>query len=373
MRKRRKAIALLLLAFGLNPFVAHTQSADSTGLAFDPFSLGTRAHYGFIIAHSKDIINVSNSNPRGFEISTSWLLSREKYTRNSGIVARRGFVAQYMNFDNPEVLGHCISVAPFIEPMIRPWHRFYGSVQLGVGFSYLTKVYDEDTNPTNLFFSSPVSFLAMTNAYFFYKINAHWEASLGFNYNHISNGGMKLPNKGMNFPTWNFGANYNFHPTDITRPAKNDDWKNQPRNFAYLLSIATLKTATATEFFPENKLCWQLGAMAVVGRRVRRLSGLSAGMEWVHDGYAQEILNREKVEKSPWKGAVLFGHELLINRVRFNIHLGAYVHNPSGDIDPIYQRYGLYYRLGRHVIFGSTLKAHRHVADVFDMRLGWAW
>ncbi|MBV6439110.1 MAG: hypothetical protein DYG98_11255 [Haliscomenobacteraceae bacterium CHB4] len=363
----KSALFILLLL----PQFLPAQQTDTAGTARNPFLLGARLHYGFIIPHSKEIINVSKSNPYGFEVNAQWLLHREKYTRNSGVVAKRGFVLQYINYDNPRVLGHCISLVPYIEPMIRPWRRLYGSIQMGLGLAYLTKVYDAETNPTNLFFSVPVSFPVMTNAYLHYKASPHWEVSLGFNYNHISNGGMKLPNKGMNFPTWNAGFNYYIEPATITRPLKNNNWKQQPRHFAYLLAVGTLKTATATDAFPENKIRWQLGAMALAGRRVGRLSGLAVGTEWIFDGYAQEILRRQNAEKSPWKGAVLAGHDLLINRVRFSIHLGAYVFNPSGDVDPVYQRYGIFYRFGKHLMVGSTLKAHRHVADVFDMRVGW--
>lgn len=365
--QKRFAGSLVLLLFCLPTLCS--QSTDS--LARAPFLLGARLHYGFIIPHSRDIINVSGSNPRGFEISAQWLLNREKYTRNSGVIAKRGIVLHYVNFDNPDVLGYCVNVVPYIEPMIRPWRRFYGSVQLGLGLAYLNRVYDAESNPTNLFFSFPVSFLAMTNAYLHYKIRPQWEISLGFNYNHISNGGMKLPNKGMNFPTWNAGVNYCFKPVNITRPLKNQDWKQQPRNYFYLLAIGTLKTATASDAFPENKLCRQFGGMAMAGRRIGRLSGLAFGTEWVRDGYAEEILRRYNVDKSPWKGAILAGHDLMINRVRFTIHLGAYVFNPSGDVDPVYQRYGIFYRFGKRLLIGSTLKAHRHVADVFDVRVGW--
>ena len=92
----------------------------------------------------------------------------------------------------------------------------------------------------------------------------------------------------------------------------------------------------------------------MAGRRVGRMSGLSLGTEWVYDGYAREILNRQGMNKSAWKGSLLLGHELLISRVRFNIHFGAYLYNPSGDIDPVYQRYSLYYRFGRHFLLGRA-------------------
>lgn len=349
--------------------LAGAQPTDS--LARDPFLLGARLHYGFIIPHSRDIVNVSRSNPRGFEISAAWLLNSERRTRASGLVSKRGFVLHVMDFDNRQVLGHGISLVPFVEPMIRPWGRLYGSVQLGLGCVWLNKVYDEQTNPTNLFFSFPVSFLAMTNAYLHYRIRPRWEISAGFNYNHISNGGMKLPNKGMNFPTWNVGAQRCLQPVVIKKPVRNNDWKQETRNYAGLQFIGTLKTATATDAFPENKLCRQWGLLAMAGRRIARVSALSIGTEWIYDGYAREIMRRYAVQKSAWKGGLLLGHELLIGRVQFHVHLGAYLFNPSGDIHPVYQRYGLYYRFGRHVLAGSSLKAHLHQADVFDVRVGW--
>lgn len=101
---------------------------------------------------------VSGSNPFGIEINVQWLLVREKHTRRAGLVAKRGFVLQYFDFDNPRVLGRCVSATPYVEPMIRPWGRLHGSVQLGLELAYLNRVYDEQTNPTNLFFSLKTGF-----------------------------------------------------------------------------------------------------------------------------------------------------------------------------------------------------------------------
>lgn len=365
---------LLCFLAALLPCPASAQAADSTQQLRNPLLLGARWHYGFIIPHSRDIANVAVSHPQGVEINVQWLLAQEKHTRNSGVLAKRGLVVHYVDFDNPEVLGHCFSVAPYVEPLIRPWGRLSASVQMGLGLTWLSKLYDGNNNPTNLFFSSRISMLAMTNAYVHYSLSRHLDISLGFNYNHISNGGMKLPNKGMNFPTYNVGVNYIFQPVALQKPVKNDDWKKAKRHFATLLSVATIKTLEATDAFPDNEFCWQTGALFVAGRRVGRLSALSLGTEWIYDGYAHARLKREGLDKSGWKAGVLFGHELVVNRVRFTVHLAAYVFNPTrGTDDAVYQRYGLYYRFGRHVLFGSTLKAHRHVADVFDMRLGWIW
>lgn len=339
----------------------------------NPMLLGLRAHYGFIIPHSKDLVGVSNSSPFGAELNVQWIETREERTRRSGVVAKRGFMLQYINYDNPDVLGSCLTGAAFVEPLIRPDRRLYGSVQMGIGVSYLIRVYDAETNPTNLFFSTPVSFFLMTNAYLTFKATPHWELSLGFNYNHISNGGMKSPNKGMNFPTWNAGAAYNLNPTTIRRAPKTQDWKNEPRNFWYLHAVGSLKTVEANDQFPESNLRWLIGGIAMAGRRVGRVSALSAGTEWIHDGARRGQLDRVGDTRSALLGGILAGHELLSGRVRFTLHIGIYVHNPTRTTDLLYQRYGLFYLTGKHLQIGTTLKAHRHEADVFDIRAGWLW
>lgn len=341
--------------------------------ASHPFQVGAKWHRGFIIAHSRELIDVSQSNPYGFELNAHWLLADEKSVRQTGLIAKRGIAAYYFNFDNPAVLGHCVAVVPYVEPLIRPWGRLYGSFQLGLGAAYLSKVYDEESNPTNLFFSLPVSFWAMVNADVYYKIDKKWQASGGFNYNHISNGGMKSPNKGMNFPTFNLGFQYAFQAASIQKPAKNHDWKSHSRNFSYLLLSGSVKNVPAEPAYPTIEPSLLLGAQWMYGRRVGRLSGLSAGIELVYDGYDRELLDRLGDPTSTWKGGILLGHELLVGRVRFTIHLGPYFYNPSRTTDALYQRYGLYYRFGEHILVGSTLKAHRHVADVFDLRVGWIW
>lgn len=373
MRNFPGKYVLIVLAALCCPAWLFAQRADSLQRGKLPFSIGAQLHYGFIIPHSRDIAGVAGSRPFGLEFNAQWLFADEKHTRESGVITRRGFVLQYFNYDHPNVLGYNISVAPYIEPLIRPDRRLYGAIQVGLGVSYLSKVYDAVDNPTNLFFSTPISFLLMTNARLWYRLRPKWELCLGFNYNHISNGGMKNPNKGMNFPSYNIGGRYQFQPVELKRARRTRDWRTLPPYYFYVHAIGTLKTAEATAAHPENKLRWLLGGLAVAGRRVGGMNAIALGTEWVHDGWAREVLDRANNPASALKGGLLTGYELLAGRTRFSIHFGLYLYNPSRTTDLVYQRYGLYYQLGKHLQIGSTLKAHRHVADVFDVRLGWLW
>jgi hypothetical protein len=352
-------------------FIATTCTSYGQDTLRKSFQWGCRLHTGFIIPHSRDIINVAQSNPFGLEISGQWILNDPKHTRKLGLISKRGFAFHYVNFDNPQVLGHTVALVPFVEPLIQPWQNFYGSIRFGLGPAWLTKLYDPETNPTNLFFSFPLSLWAMLNAHVHYKINPKWEISAGINYNHISNGGMKNPNKGMNFPTYNAGINYALQPLNMTRPEKNKDWKKLPKNYGYINLIGTLKNMDPAPGYPELTRCWSYGIQVMGARRVGRFSGLALGTEWIHDGFADETLERLGDSKSAWKGGALIGHELLVGKVSLSTLLGVYVFNPSGDLDPVYQRYTLQYNAGRRLILGSSLKTHRHVADVFDLRIGW--
>ena len=76
------------------------------------------------------------------------------------------------------------------------------------------------------------------------------------------------------------------------------------------------------------------------------------------------------MDKDFQRGALLLGHELQIGRVRFSQQLGVYVYAPYKAKDPVYQRWGLEHHTERQIFWGINLKAHRHVADFLDVRLG---
>ncbi|MBL7964760.1 MAG: acyloxyacyl hydrolase [Flavobacteriales bacterium] len=370
MVRDKRSFLLACLIVRVTGFTGVVCAQDELGA---PFSLGLSGHHGFIIPHSQELVDVSTSHPRGVELNAAWLLADEHHTRASGVVSRRGVAMHLIDFGAPDLLGHMLSVSAFVEPMIRAQDRVHGSVRLALGLAYLDQPYDPETNPGNLFYSTNISFLACVNAYLGLRINPQWEASGGFNYNHISNGGMKQPNKGMNFPTWSLGASYCLRPVVIQRPIRDDAWRTAKRTYTYLVGSASVKNAPATDGNDEVLRCSLLGILGVRGWRVGRMAGLSAGTEWVHDGYAEEMSARDGANENGWMGAVMAGPELLSGRVRFALLFGAYVYALAWSGDAVYQRYQLSYTVGRGLMVGTSLKAHRHVADVFDLRLGWVW
>lgn len=350
----------------------HTVLQAQNGKA--PAQLKLALHHGFIIPHSRDIVNVSQSKPRGLHLEWARLLQRSTDLERNGLLARRGVALYWVDFDKPGVLGHSLALVPFVEPIVRPWKKWQASMQFGLGLAYVSRHYHPTENPQNLFFSLPVNFWVMLNPGFHYQWNERWQASATFNYNHISNGGMKNPNKGMNFPTWNVGIRYALQPLSLRKPDSIYARLAPTGWYATVSLVASIKNVAATTSHPRTVPARLLGGQALYGWRAGRLSNFSAGTEWIHDGYVQEQDKRASRNRSAWKGAFLAGYELKAGRVQLGIHAAPYLYAPArGNDDRWYQRYSLAYRFGRHLLIGGSLKAHRHVADVADLRLGWTW
>ncbi len=332
---------------------------------------GVRSHYGFIIAHSRELKDVSHTFPWGVETELAWQFMGDKAWQYCYCYPRAGVSFFYTNFDNPDVLGSSWALYVFVEPMIGAENRISGSVRFGGGPNYLDKVYDEETNPENKFYSSPVSFIVMLNAGLNYRINKFWNVRLAGNFNHISNGGIKNPNKGINFPTFNLGVDYNLRPLPYTNKTKNDSilinpWKKRTE-------ISFFSTAKTDIKGQERYLVY--GFMGKYSRVTGRLSALSLGLEWASDGADKKEIERNGIMTGGKPAdhryaAFLLGHDLLLGDFNFSVQLGVYVYSPFDRMDEVYQRYGISYHFTGMLFCGINLKAHRHVADFFDFRLG---
>ncbi len=129
--------------------------------------------------------------------------------------AKTGVYANYYQLGNPTVLGQTAGAGIFFEPLIGYRHRLYGSVRTSLGISYLSKYFNAETNPTNQFVSLPVSTMIAARAALHYRLTPNWQSFLSVQFGHISNGGTKQPNNGLNLPTIGIGVIYSPSPDKL--------------------------------------------------------------------------------------------------------------------------------------------------------------
>lgn len=335
------------------------------------YSIGLKAHYGNILPHAKDLWKFGIYNPYGLQFDFGWFRDEVKSWEQSNCYAKVGFSFIWFNFGYPEVLGNSYNLLFYYEPLLSYKKKFYISLKAGVGPSIMDKPYDEIKNPENEFFSSSLSYIMLVHLNFKYRISPQFTVNASASYNHISNGGVKQPNRGINFPTFNVGFDYNFNQVIF-----NDKISNEPKDFRkekprYNIALfGTAKNIGAREGYEQKNLP-VYGIYGSVSKRLSRMSGLVIGSEITSDGYVKEKMKRLEEDIDHRNISFVIGHELLIGKIKFSQNLCFYLYNPyKSEDDLMYQRYTLQYQITDYLYTGFSLKAHRHVAHIFDVRLG---
>jgi hypothetical protein len=335
--------------------------------------VGVLAQTGFIIPHSAELIPVSRSRPVGIELSYDRLARSRRAYESCQCLARVGGYINYLTFNNPVVLGQTVGAGAYFEPLLVRKPTTTISARSTFGVSYLTRVYDPVTNPINTFFSLPVSAWLGLGVQVGQQIGPHWGLNMAFNYNHISNGGTRQPNRGMNFPTVLVGLSYRPRPAPLPDTR---GWSAALVRFRWVGSVligGSVRVLPQTDLFAEKAaLVYTLTALG--GYRLNRFHGLSVGAEYTDDGFVRGQLQRENSPQNPRQLGALIGYELRQGRYQFRAHIGINIVHPGEPFTQrIFQRYQLLYGWASGLTVGVSLKSQLAVAQGFDVRAGWCF
>jgi len=365
-----KVKILLITLFGLliaiNSNLAQPANSEDVN---SPMYVGAKLHYGFIIPHADDLRKISDSNIWGIQVDFSKLNTSFRSWSNCNCYSRLGVSFNFYDYRNPEVLGHSYNLAFFFEPYFNFKGRSRFSMRVGMGLSYLDNVYDESSNPENLFFGSKISGILLVNLNYNYLIKESYQLNFSLNYNHISNAGLKMPNKGMNFPTASIGLDYIIKPVKL-EPQEKVSGIRKKIILGYGRVFWSIRSVDADSIYSDkDKL--MIGIEAGIIKGLSNINGLLAGLEFSYDGSFQEISNRLKENYAPFVLSIHLGNAFVIGRITFTQQMAYYLYKPFPSTSKsFFQRYGIYYRIGKMASVGFSLKAHGHVAEHMDMRLG---
>ena len=331
----------------------------------DLFVLGLRQHYGFIIIHSKDLRAIKNSYPIGTELNFNWYKIDQESWNLCNCYPKAGFLISFFDFNNRKILGYGYNLAGFVEAFFRAHKNTSFSFRTAAGLSIETNPYDTIYNPENFSYSVPVNIYSQLGLALHHKIKQKIRISLSVNYNHISNGGFKQPNKGINYPTISVGLDYMPKPIAFEyRPKQKYQGIKQRR---YDISYFSFPKKIIQ--YPEYFTVFGIGSGA--SQQVGRMSAITLDAEYVWDGSLKYKMRNS--DKNYQRGALLLGHEFLMGRFIFNQKIGFYLYDQTKYNDPVYQRYGINYYITKPIFIGVHIKAHRHVADFIEIRLGWSF
>jgi hypothetical protein len=342
-------IGIFLLAFS---FGAKSQDGSHR--------FGVEGQYGWIIAHNPELEQVAQSSPFSVGLSSQWLKNTRKNWEACNCFHYLGISFSVVDFQNSRELGQAWNLAGTFEPFLFRNGKWAGSLATGLGVSYLTRVYDPIENPRNTFFSAPVSFLLFLAPKVSYQVAENWGLQASFSYSHISNGGQRQPNRGMNFPMVGLGILHYTRNIDLPIYQKSQLSKSW-------LFYADLGFNTRDGDNGSRNPNFTLAGGAY--RQIIGIIGLGGGLELAKD-FSLPV--QESRTEALIPGIYLENH-FLFGRFDFSQRMVKYIFKPQEyqEDHEFYQRYTLNYLLGKNFRIGAGLKAHGHVAEYMDFRVGW--
>jgi len=323
-------------------------------------------HYGTVFAHSQDVQNTKGANPVGLELGYIKTDTSQKTYNACKCNTQKGFNLVYFNYDN-RILGHAVALNYVFEP------KFYLSNNISVGIkgqfglAYQSNPYHVVNNPTNMTYSLPVSFYGGLSLGSRISINKKFAVGIFANYLHTSNGGIKDPNKGVNWPTASLALQY------YLTPAGTLNYSSQ--------QVAILKKVFYTVYAFYSSRTTAIGQKArysIFGfnanaiKPLSAISGIIAGVELYNDLSVAKRLQLDNINNTASiRSGFMAGHVFLLGKFNFSQQLGFYLYSPSPYFTDIYHRWMLNYSKNNRFVIGVSLKAHAQVANFIDARIGY--
>lgn len=329
---------------------------------------GIRFYRGSIFAHSVDVENTKGSRPFAIEFDYSKRLQGEKIWNTCRCYPTVGFIGGYTNYDN-EILGMGAHLGYFVQYHFIQRSWISPAIRALGGFSYNNRPNHETKNPLNQSYSLPVNFAIQLACLLEMRLHEKLTVDLSLSFNHISNGGIRQPNKGINWPSLGFGAYYTPNYQAFINRKNHIPERLNPRPW---FIRATAYSSGHTETIAEKKdLFLVFGAELLGGYYINNLQSLLTGIEWNYDQARTRRIYTDELNAHAHRLSLVVGHEFILGDFRFTQKLGAYFLDDLKTSRPIYHKWGIAYLHKSGMIAGIELKAHRHIAEFVSGTVGW--
>ena len=270
------------------------------------------------------------------------------------------------NLGNDNIYGHATALYGFASwPLYQPLNLRY---QIGFGIAHLTKLFDAQTNYTNIAIGSHLNIYFDATIKTHISLSQHWKVLYLLQFTHFSNGKLQSPNKGLNLITNNIGLSYHFgnlHPhKGYVAPA--------PLPPPHHISIwGGMGLKTISRDVPGKKFASTLG--------VHYRKSFTAVTSW---GGGLDLFYDETLRKAPQPNtsgrntnfyqlglhADLDKH---IERFTITLQIGGYLYTPVTPEGPLYTRVGLRYNITNNLWGNLSLKSHYATASFIEWGIGY--
>ncbi len=333
------------------------------------FTTTLRYHYGIVMPHHKSISYLVNDQISAVELNFGYIPSYEKKWAKLYKQPEIGIGLYHGSLGNDKALGNVTAIFPYINFPLLVGSKWEFSTQLGFGLGLANKHFDPVRNYTNLAIGTKFNAFFKLIAQGSYSVNSKWGINAGLGFNHISNGAISAPNKGLNLLTSNVGVKYYWNDKNrkLFTPAAREE--KLPNEFILIWGNGIKQ---ASEKDHHKYYTSSLTGNYSFGINAKQKIGFGI------DLFYNKAANRGKWDFSPeisfknrFSQAIFISHDLAIGKFSIIANIGAYTFYKTTPEKPIYTRLGLRYELNEHFLTSLGLKAHMGKADYIEFGIGY--
>ncbi len=405
-----KRLSFLLLFAALFTNVAFAQGNRMKETGNDRFAIKAQPFMGFYIDMNRNLININPSAPTGINLGLEFPSSRQRYWQQYHNDPTVGFGLSYINWGADKPMGHAISAYPYILLHAARAKHFELKFKLAAGLGVVSRhYYSHEINESD--FNSPINnttFSTYLNVYLSagldmdFPITRNFAINTEFGFFHMSNGKIRVPNRGANVFYGAVGMIATINPEEEKEPMV---FPNLP----YRWSLNVTGAAGAMHLDREDKHKFFIASLHTGAiYNVCNWYGVGAGVDvFFNDcvstnsknGFYREDLTYTFTDKL--RVGIGINNEFTFGDVTAILDWGVYVFNPSrnyynsyyhseeykkyGDKRPLfykckdvgvddgwnYFRFGAKYRIWDNIYVQASAKMHLQICEYVEFGIGY--
>lgn len=387
----RKILLLFGLVFIMSlSAVAQTVEASNFKIPDDKKNYGlssfieARYHHGRHLPNNGKLENILENPYNAIDLRIGLQTDGSKLWEQLYGYPAYGIGFYTADLGSSDTLGEPSAVFLFFNAPIKRWKRFSMHWGFEVGIAYDFNNYNAITNPRNDAIGSKVNVHLAAGFWAQYMISRRFDALLGFDLTHNSNGSTRTPNLGLNLYGPSIGVRYNFNPVKNYTKAIDPDYQPnvrpefvkypkppKPKKNHLNLQLAGGWKTTDKQDSAGNYIS-PVYAIATVAvdfmHQYGHIGRYGGGIDFFVDGSI--IDNLEEGEETKFKDVFQLGyhvgHELIVDHFSFITHLGFYAYNNGGKGN-FWLRFNLRYDVtDRFGIQGGLKTKNGGIADFIE-------
>jgi hypothetical protein len=371
---------VLLLASSFIFYFSNAQNVDQ-----NINGIGIASTYGKVLKHTEKLYHIPTGPSFNIEANYTNQNFSKEWSKLFGYPIV-GSTVSYIDYKD-SILGKAISVMPNIQFELFKINKISAFIRVGAGISFSSNYWKRNPvyDTINNYVSTPLNMYASVLTGLQGNFNKKYYAQLGYAISHISNGGSRKPNFGINL----IGTYLTIGYRPIYHKVKEENSELQKKvssikkpfgmDLNFGVSSATYGTIGGSAQVP----IYTAGVKANYNYRNKHL--LFVGINYEYNGKSAFYLRTHSIAKNNlWNDAgflnCIFGTEFKIGAFGLPLQVGLYTQKKYLQSNTLFQKFGILYYPFRNttkkssfngIYLGPLLKVNNFNADFIELNIGY--